>query len=69
MAQSALSTTARVSRRSHFDFMLARVPANDASQGYYESSFDLRTGLEVIEESMQQLPEELKQEFKRLAAR
>ena len=69
MAQSALSTTARVSRRLHFDFMSARVPANDASQGYYESSFDLRTGLEVIEESMQQLPEELKQEFKRLAAR
>ena len=69
MVQSALSTTARVPRRTHFDFMLARGPANDASQGFYESSFDLREGLEVIEAPMQHLPEELKQEFKRLAAR
>ncbi len=41
------------------------VKAANAGQGFYESSFDLRTGLEVAEASLLALPDELAREFKR----
>ena len=37
----------------------------DAAQGFYESSFDLRSGLEVSEAPLQAMPEELEREFQR----
>jgi hypothetical protein len=43
-------------------------PSGDPAQGFYESSFDLRRGLEVFEASMYGLPEELKRELKRQRA-
>ena len=39
--------------------------SGDAPQGFYESSFDLRSGLEVTEEPLQAMPEELEREFQR----
>ena len=41
------------------------VKAADAGQSFYESSFDLRTGLEVAEAALHALPDELAREFRR----
>lgn len=69
MAQAVSIAVERTSRKSRFDFMSARGAVNDAGQGFYESSFDLREGLDVIETSTPPLPDELEREFKRLAGR
>jgi hypothetical protein len=37
--------------------------AGDAAAGFYESSFDLRTGLEVSEAPLAELPEEFKRQL------
>jgi hypothetical protein len=40
-----------------------RMNAADPTRGFYESSFDLRSGLEVSERPLSELPEELSREF------
>ena len=47
-----------------FDTRPAHKP-RDNGQGFYESSFDLRTGLEVIEAPLLVLPEDLAHELRR----
>jgi hypothetical protein len=39
--------------------------AAEAGQGFYESSFDLRSGLDVAEASLHTLPDEVAREFRR----
>ena len=66
MAQSHPATARRTWRSDALEFIGARVPAAAAGQGFYESSFDLREGLDVIEGGV---PDELAIEFKRLSSR
>ena len=50
-----------------FDTRPAHKP-RDNGQGFYESSLDLRTGLEVIEAPLLVLPEDLAHELQRQQA-
>ena len=69
MAQSHPTAARRAWRSDALDYMGARTPPAGAGQGFYESSFDLREGLDVIECGVQLLPEDLASEFKRLSSR
>lgn len=56
-------------RASAFDFgRRSDASRTDASLGFHESSFDLRTGLEVSEAPVTALPEDLVREFRRQRA-
>jgi hypothetical protein len=70
MFAKAVSSLNRAVERSDWAGFAVRsaVKSADASQGFYESSFDLRTGLEVIEEPLQSLPADLASEFRRQQA-
>ncbi len=74
MLAKAVSTIHRTINRAvdrndwaGFDARSAHKP-RDNGQGFYESSFDLRTGLEVIEAPLLALPEDLAHEFRRQQA-
>lgn len=41
----------------------AAAAAAERAQGFHESSFDLRTGLEVSEQPLAELPDEFKRHF------
>ena len=69
MKQQTINIANRLAQRagSTFDFARRQDPsgADKNGTGFHESSFDLRSGLEVSEAPVTALPEELVREFRR----
>jgi hypothetical protein len=67
VSHSVGQSVSRAIERSEWPGFSSRgnAKAGDTTQGFYESSFDLRTGLEVSEAPSQVMTEDLAREFRR----